>query len=88
MIQDSDLAARQKWRVFSRNMAMTAQMAESFLELSEEQRDEALARPGADRLRPYAGVQLAAAIREARALLHMLETAETAWKSVGRTGAP
>lgn len=84
MTRNANRPPRRKWRALSQNLAVTAVMAERFLRLSDDQRREALERPGADRLRPYAGFHLASTIRQARDLVEMLEAAETAWKAVGR----
>ena len=68
------------WRDVSRNLTIVASMADRFLDLSPEDRRALLRAPESDRLLAYSGWQLAETIRQAKDIVHLLETAEAAWK--------
>ena len=70
------------WRDVSRNLTIVASMADRFLDLSPEDRRALLRAPESDRLLAYSGWQLAETIRQAKDIVHLLETAEAAWKQV------
>jgi hypothetical protein len=74
------MSAATNWDDLSRNLTIVASMAEDFLELSDDEKNAIFERPDASPLSVYAGVHLAATIRQAKDMVRMLEQAESAWK--------
>jgi len=80
------MSAATNWDDLSRNLTIVASMAEDFLELSEDEKNAIFEKRDASPLSVYAGVHLAATIRQAKDMVRMLEQAESAWKEArGRT---